>query len=138
MIERNERSTERASRDQVTIAPATRSAKQLAEDTRPMTDDELIPDSYSVDEQTNLRDIALAKPATRNNGRRQPAIAETVNGNIARYEAEREYNLRPTIVEMDTATIPDKVGAIELSDERVKEDGINVGEENTKPSTETE
>ena len=58
VIERKDNTVERVSRDRVVHAPKPKTVKQLQEVVRPMTDLELTPDAYPVDEESNLRDIS--------------------------------------------------------------------------------
>ncbi len=77
VILRSDGSVERVSRDRVTLAPTQISASAAREIVRPLTDEELDPGAFPVDEDINLNDIITKPdPSVRSDDFITPAIAE--------------------------------------------------------------
>ena len=57
VIEKDDRSVERVSRSRVVLAPKPRTLDEVQRSVRPMTDEELIPEEYPVQEGINARDV---------------------------------------------------------------------------------
>ena len=79
LIERNDKTVERVSRDRVTLAPPKRTAEEIQEVVRPLTDLELEPDEYPVSEQVNNRDKPADAGEIRSKTRQRPVVNEVNN-----------------------------------------------------------
>ena len=64
VIERNDKTIERVSRDRVALAPTPKTLEELQNVVRPMTDEELTPDAYPTSEKSNLCDLSKNQSPT--------------------------------------------------------------------------
>ena len=77
VIEREDNTVERVSRDRVVLAPKPRTVQEIQQAVRPMTDEQLTQNAYPVSQKTNLQDINEPPEGTNLNTNRRRTRSRT-------------------------------------------------------------